>query len=129
MVTRRFLFMFALILAVLAAVAGITRARRQSPRPDTRIATNVFRIEHANPKVGEPGDETAEALNAAAQFAQARTAPGVVLPGAYSAAFAALTGCRWRRAHGPKKPTGRTTRMTRGTAIRSTRTRAEAPAS
>ena len=51
---------------------------------------NFFRAEHARPKVGEAGDETAEALTAAEQFAQARTAPGIVLPGAYSAAFASL---------------------------------------
>ncbi len=51
-------------------------------------------------KVGEVGDETAEARTAAEQFAQARTAPGVVLPGAYGAAFASLsdlpvTGTTW----------------------------------
>ena len=41
-------------------------------------------------KVGEAGDETVESQVAAEQFAQARTAPGVVLPGAYGAAFASL---------------------------------------
>jgi len=55
-------------------------------------ATNVFRTEHAMPKVGNPGDETAEALARAEEYAQARTAPGLVLPGAYSAAFASLSG-------------------------------------
>jgi hypothetical protein len=43
-------------------------------------------------KVGNAGDESAEAQVKAEQFAQARMAPGVVLPGAYSAAFAQLTG-------------------------------------
>src|SRR6476620_652584 len=43
-------------------------------------------------KVGEVGDESAEAQTKAEQYAQARTAPGVVLPGAYSAAFASLNG-------------------------------------
>ena len=38
------------------------------------------------------GDESAEAQTKAEQYAQARTAPGVVLPGAYSAAFASLSG-------------------------------------
>jgi hypothetical protein len=52
---------------------------------------NFFRAERARPKVGEAGDETAEALTAAEQFAQARTAPGLVLPGAYGAAFSALS--------------------------------------
>lgn len=41
-------------------------------------------------KVGNPGDETREAQTAAEQFAQARTAPGIVLPGAYNAAFTSL---------------------------------------
>jgi hypothetical protein len=41
-------------------------------------------------KVGDAGDESAESQIGAEQFAQARTAPGVVLPGAYSAAFASL---------------------------------------
>lgn len=41
-------------------------------------------------KVGNPGDESKEAETLAEQFAQARTAPGIVLPGAYSAAFASL---------------------------------------
>ena len=42
-------------------------------------------------KVGAAGDESAEAQMKAEQYAQARLAPGVVLPGAYSAAFASLT--------------------------------------
>ena len=50
----------------------------------------VLHTERAMPKVGDPGDETLEALNAAAEYAQARLAPGLVLPGAYSAAFASL---------------------------------------
>jgi hypothetical protein len=41
-------------------------------------------------KVGNPGDESKEAQTLAEQFAQARTAPGIVLPGAYSAAFTSL---------------------------------------
>jgi hypothetical protein len=43
-------------------------------------------------KVGNAGDESAEAQVKAEQFAQARMAPGIVLPGAYSAAFAQLIG-------------------------------------
>jgi hypothetical protein len=38
-----------------------------------------------------PGDEAFEALTIAQQFADARTAPGVVAPGAYSAAYSQLT--------------------------------------
>ena len=40
---------------------------------------------------GTAGDESAEARVAAEQFGQARTAPGVVAPGAYSAAFGQLS--------------------------------------
>jgi hypothetical protein len=61
-------------------------------RPDSLPAINVFRAERARPKVGDAGDETSEALAAAEQYAQARTAPGLVLPGAYGAAFASLSG-------------------------------------
>ena len=43
-------------------------------------------------KVGNPGDESSEAKTAAEQYAQARTAPGLVNPGAYSTAFASLLG-------------------------------------
>src|SRR5881394_429732 len=42
-------------------------------------------------RVSDPGDETVEAATAAEQFAQARTAPGIVAPGAYGAAFASLS--------------------------------------
>ena len=42
-------------------------------------------------RVGDAGDETLEAATAAEQFAQARTAPGIVAPGAYGAAFASLS--------------------------------------
>lgn len=41
-------------------------------------------------KVGNPGDESNEAQTAAEQYAQARTAPGLVNPGAYSVAFGDL---------------------------------------
>ena len=90
MTTHRLLC--AMTVAALAAAAGVTLARRAAPRDQRPIDTNVFRAEHARPKVGEPGDETVEALNAAEEYAQARTAPGLVLPGAYSAAFTALSG-------------------------------------
>ncbi|HEX3703857.1 MAG TPA: hypothetical protein VHU82_11030 [Vicinamibacterales bacterium] len=43
-------------------------------------------------KVGNAGDESSGAQTREEQFAQARTAPGIVLPGAYSAAFASLSG-------------------------------------
>ena len=43
-------------------------------------------------KVGQAGDESVEGPIAAEQYAEARSAPGIVLPGAYGAAFAALSG-------------------------------------
>lgn len=46
---------------------------------------------HVFSKVGEAGDESSEAFNIARQFAQARTAPGTVAPGAYGAAYTQLT--------------------------------------
>ncbi|HYT68767.1 MAG TPA: hypothetical protein VEL51_20245, partial [Vicinamibacterales bacterium] len=70
-------------IAVLVAAVGLAAKRGRVPR-------NVFRTERAMPKVGNPGDETVEAMNAAAEYAQARLAPGLVAPGAYGAAFAAL---------------------------------------
>jgi hypothetical protein len=42
--------------------------------------------------VGNAGDESAEAKTGNEQFAEARIAPGIVLPGAYSSAFAPLSG-------------------------------------
>ena len=41
-------------------------------------------------RLGEAGDETKEAASMAEEYAQARTAPGIVAPGAYGAAFASL---------------------------------------
>lgn len=48
------------------------------------------RRERNRAKMGSAGDETHEVQTAAEQFAQARLAPGLVQPGAYSAAFTAL---------------------------------------
>ena len=70
-------------MAMILTTAGDV-ARRPPP-------ANVFRAARALPKVGQPGDESVEALDAGEQYAQARTAPGLVLPGAYSAAFASLS--------------------------------------
>lgn len=62
-----------------ALCVGVAVQERREPR-ESRGA-------RAFTKVGEPGEETTEAANAAEQMRQARTAPGIVLPGAYSAAF------------------------------------------
>jgi hypothetical protein len=83
---------FALAMVAIGAVSLVAAMTIGRPRPAARAAAaNVFRTERAQPKVGEPGDETVEALNAAEEYAQARRAPGLVLPGAYGAAFASLS--------------------------------------
>lgn len=53
-------------------------------------SNRLERREHRFAKVGQPGDETREAQIGFEQFAEARTAPGLVQPGAYSAAFTSL---------------------------------------
>lgn len=58
---------------------------------DTPGMQRMEKREKPRAKVGNPGDETREAQTAAEQFAQARTAPGLVQPGAYLAAFTSLT--------------------------------------
>src|SRR6266478_4766280 len=47
-----------------------------------RLKPSKTRGPRAFAKVGEPGEETKEAANAAEQMRQARTAPGIVAPGA-----------------------------------------------
>lgn len=79
-------FVYALV-AVSLVVAGVLFYRSQDPGVK-RWETREGHLE----KVGNPGDETREAQTSAEQFAQARTAPGIVLPGAYSAAFTSLQG-------------------------------------
>jgi len=71
---------------VLAATASLTPSRARDARPFGRSGHERYA------KVGEAGDESVESRIGAEQYAQARTAPGVVLPGAYGAAFASLSG-------------------------------------
>ncbi|HTM33307.1 MAG TPA: hypothetical protein VL263_18470, partial [Vicinamibacterales bacterium] len=73
----------ALALVVVSLIVELGNVR-ETPR-------NRMREEHAYSKAGEAGDESAEALNRDTEYAQARLAPGLVLPGAYAQAFAALT--------------------------------------
>ncbi|MGZ4494614.1 MAG: WD40/YVTN/BNR-like repeat-containing protein, partial [Nocardioides sp.] len=49
-------------------------------------------IEKLKPVEGDPGDESHEAATAAEEYAQARTAPGIVAPGAYTDAWKSLQG-------------------------------------
>jgi len=74
--------LFACIVA-LVGVLAIPGSIRRTPEPGQRGRLA---------QVGEVGDESAEAQTRAEQYAQARVAPGIVLPGAYSAAFASLAG-------------------------------------
>ncbi len=77
-----------------ASVAGLAVFAALGPTRSAipRTGGNQQRIERERyPRVGEAGEESMEALVAAEQFAQARQAPGIVLPGAYGAAFAALS--------------------------------------
>ena len=71
-----------LLIAALALCAVFTTLRAASTR-------NFFASERANHKAAD--EEGGEALVAAEEYAEARTAPGIVLPGAYGAAYAALT--------------------------------------
>ena len=81
---------------VLIAAAGVSislhRGQKASVPATGKTLFDRGRREHPRPKVGQPGDETLDALVRETQFAQARTAPGLVLPGAYGAAFTALSG-------------------------------------
>src|SRR5206468_866632 len=70
----------------LAAIASLPRPRAPRAEPFSRSHRERYA------KVGEAGDESIESRTAAEQYAQARTAPGMVLPGAYSGAFASLSG-------------------------------------
>ena len=60
-------------------------------RHDSPGIERLERRERPHNKVGNAGDETRESQVAADQYAQARTAPGIVQAGAYLAAFTSLT--------------------------------------
>src|SRR5437764_109062 len=82
-----------LIYAGLTAIVGVMLTASLPFESDTSRTPGEGRRERRErySKVGQAGDESAEAQVKADQFAQARTAPGIVLPGAYSAAFASLS--------------------------------------
>src|ERR1044071_4168419 len=75
-------------LRTLLVLSAFALSCSQLPKPG--FERREWRDEHRRARVGNAGDETKEVTNAAEQFAQARTAPGLVQPGAYSAAFASL---------------------------------------
>jgi len=75
-----------IVAALLATTIDFERFERRQPGEGRRESRTRYS------KVGNAGDESAEAKIRDEQFAEARTAPGIVLPGAYSAAFASLSG-------------------------------------
>jgi photosystem II stability/assembly factor-like uncharacterized protein len=76
--------------ALLAAVGALVTSTIR-PEIDEAGGPGSRRQRHERySKVGSAGDESSEAQIKAEQYAQARQAPGVILPGAYSAAFASL---------------------------------------
>src|SRR3954451_25466467 len=82
---------------IVAGVAAALAAAAAAGGPGNGLLSSPERVlpraaqEKLMPVQGLGGEEAFEARTAAEQFAQARTAPGVVAPGAYSAAYAALT--------------------------------------
>lgn len=91
----------ALAVAVLVAPAALVAARSLTagttgPSRETvggKLLEREFQNGWQQAETGGSGGEAFEAKIAAEQFAQARTAPsGVVQPGAYTAAYAQLTG-------------------------------------
>jgi hypothetical protein len=60
--------------------------------PADKLLQREFSPNSPGTENGGSGGEAAESLTAATQFSEARTAPGIVAPGAYSSAYAQLTG-------------------------------------
>src|SRR4051812_677972 len=67
--------------------AGVSLAQRSS---ETKGAAKNFNEGAQGVERGGAGSESAEAMAASDQFAEARTAPGIVAPGGYSAAYGQL---------------------------------------
>ncbi len=80
----------ALAAVAAASVAALAAVSLTGSGASPSLPKNA--LERVAPVQGEPGEEAFEARTAAEQFAQARTAPGIVQPGAYSQAFDSLSG-------------------------------------
>jgi sugar lactone lactonase YvrE len=76
------------VLALIIIASGLTAYFFQENPSKARMEAREGVLE----KVGNAGDESQEAQTLIEQYAQARMAPGIVLPGAYSAAFSSLSG-------------------------------------
>jgi len=81
----------ALLVAAAAVAARLTGGDHASAGT-SKFALRDFAESSQGVENGGVGGESAEALTAAQQWAEARTAPGIVAPGAYSSAFSELTG-------------------------------------
>src|SRR5262245_1563789 len=85
-----------LILLGIAAAIGFGRGSDSSAagafQAKQRVSEREFEMPSQGTANGGSGGESAESFRASQEWQQARTAPGIVAPGAYSAAFAQLTG-------------------------------------
>ncbi|EWT03420.1 glycosyl hydrolase [Intrasporangium oryzae NRRL B-24470] len=75
----------AAVVALAAAWGGYAAVEHEDEPP---VSERL--VEKLKPVEGNPGDESHEAATASEQYAAARTAPGIVGPGAYTAAWASL---------------------------------------
>jgi hypothetical protein len=96
---RRWLLVLAAGSTAAAASLGTTTTAALSAPTSTpdlratlRAAGTVPSTDHLRAIVGGGGGESAELRTQGEQYTQARTAPGQVLPGGYTAAFASLAG-------------------------------------
>jgi hypothetical protein len=79
-----------LVAGGVAAALGLALATTSGSSTIAPPGSTPFR-DRAAPVVGAPTGESKDLITAAEQMAQARRAPGVPAPGAYSAAFASLS--------------------------------------
>jgi hypothetical protein len=109
-----------LILLGIAAAIGFGRGSESSGlgglQAKQRVNERQFETSSQGTANGGSGGEAAESLRASQEWQQPRTAPGIVAPGAYSAAFAQLTGLAPPAARGARSRRSSTTRTTSTTA-------------
>ena len=132
---KRTALVLAATVAVLAAVlAGlVTTSRTHSASPQVSVAIKLAgkelqRSSQGGVANGGGGGESANLFAAQQQWDNTRTAPGIVAPGAYSAAFASLQGLGATAGAGTRSRASPTT-PTIPTTATTTRTRAAAQAS
>ena len=138
--TRRRAFVFGASVMLVAGAIGVGRLATQgeSGKYDLPRAAEEFLGETGEKDLqegsqgvanGGSGGEAAEQQTAMEQFAEARTAPGIVNAGSYSSAFNHMTGLDATAGTcGARSPTSPMT-LTTPTTATTTPTRAVAPAS